>query len=372
MLLEASPSPDSPDVCRMLVPLPIDSLLPEVVRSLSACPTLVPRSSAREPERRPESAARAPRCRAGRRNHRPRAPPAGGSSRRQAGRRGARGGRRRARGIPGSLRGRVERPNSGPVRNGRRAYPPDDLGSPAPRRADGPPRRVPRAALARRRRARASSSPPALDAPRPSRRRHVGYPRRGCNRLLSRGPFSSAPRAAGFDVAIEYLPAPDERPLHSQESRVREVRALVNDELDGDMLVFLPGVGEIRRARRSVRRRSRAMPKLLVVHSCMARPPGSGARPRDSSCRPAKGDPLDERGGIIRHDRRRGRGRRRRPSRGVVQRMPPWSGLPHSSGWRKSAARPLRSAPAGQGESAPGAACASTRRRITTRGASTT
>jgi ATP-dependent helicase HrpB len=50
-----------------------------------------------------------------------------------------------------------------------------------------------------------------------------------------------------FDVAIEYLAAPDERPLHSQVASA--VRALVNNGLDGDVLVFLPGAAEIRRAR---------------------------------------------------------------------------------------------------------------------------
>jgi ATP-dependent helicase HrpB len=50
-----------------------------------------------------------------------------------------------------------------------------------------------------------------------------------------------------FDVAIEHLPAPDDRPLHSQVASA--VRALVNDGLDGDVLVFLPGAAEIRRAR---------------------------------------------------------------------------------------------------------------------------
>jgi ATP-dependent helicase HrpB len=50
-----------------------------------------------------------------------------------------------------------------------------------------------------------------------------------------------------FDVAIEYLPGNDERPLASQVASA--VRRLVNEGLDGDVLVFLPGAGEIRRAR---------------------------------------------------------------------------------------------------------------------------
>ena len=52
-----------------------------------------------------------------------------------------------------------------------------------------------------------------------------------------------------FDVAIEHLPvaqASDDRPL---ERRIAgAVRQLLRDEPDGDLLVFLPGAGEIRRA----------------------------------------------------------------------------------------------------------------------------
>jgi ATP-dependent helicase HrpB len=50
-----------------------------------------------------------------------------------------------------------------------------------------------------------------------------------------------------FDVAIEYLPSPDDRPLASQVASA--VRRLVLEGLDGDALVFLPGAAEIRRAR---------------------------------------------------------------------------------------------------------------------------
>jgi len=56
-------------------------------------------------------------------------------------------------------------------------------------------------------------------------------------------------RAEGrrFDVALEHLPSPDDRPLASQVASA--VRRLVVEGLDGDVLVFLPGAGEIRRAR---------------------------------------------------------------------------------------------------------------------------
>ncbi len=49
-----------------------------------------------------------------------------------------------------------------------------------------------------------------------------------------------------FDVALEHLAAPDERKLELQVASA--VRALVGGGLDGHVLVFLPGAGEIRRA----------------------------------------------------------------------------------------------------------------------------
>jgi ATP-dependent helicase HrpB len=71
---------------------------------------------------------------------------------------------------------------------------------------------------------------------------------------LATGPLAEylgAPvlRAEGrrFDVAIEHLPSPDDRPVASQVASA--VRSLVGGGLDGDVLVFLPGAGEIRRAR---------------------------------------------------------------------------------------------------------------------------
>ncbi|MBS2016762.1 MAG: ATP-dependent helicase HrpB [Deltaproteobacteria bacterium] len=70
---------------------------------------------------------------------------------------------------------------------------------------------------------------------------------------LDAGPvaeFLEAPivRSEGkrFDVAIEHLPAPDDRKLELQVASA--VRALVNQGLDGHVLVFLPGASEIRRA----------------------------------------------------------------------------------------------------------------------------
>jgi ATP-dependent helicase HrpB len=49
-----------------------------------------------------------------------------------------------------------------------------------------------------------------------------------------------------FEVAIEHLPARDERPLGSQVASA--VRRLVHEGLSGDVLVFLPGAADIRRA----------------------------------------------------------------------------------------------------------------------------
>jgi len=49
-----------------------------------------------------------------------------------------------------------------------------------------------------------------------------------------------------FPVDIEYLPAPDDRHLGKQIASA--VRKLLADGLDGDVLAFLPGAGEIRRA----------------------------------------------------------------------------------------------------------------------------
>src|SRR5262249_31523176 len=49
-----------------------------------------------------------------------------------------------------------------------------------------------------------------------------------------------------FDVAIEHLARPDERPLAEQVAAA--VNQLVSKNLDGDILVFLPGAAEIRRA----------------------------------------------------------------------------------------------------------------------------
>ncbi len=64
------------------------------------------------------------------------------------------------------------------------------------------------------------------------------------------GFLDSAPtlRSEGkrFDVAIEHLTRPDDRPLAEQVAD--SLRRLIAEGLDGDVLVFLPGAAEIRRA----------------------------------------------------------------------------------------------------------------------------
>jgi ATP-dependent helicase HrpB len=60
-----------------------------------------------------------------------------------------------------------------------------------------------------------------------------------CPRIRSEGRM--------FPVAIEFLPKPDERPLEKQ--IVSAVRRAVSEEATGDVLVFLPGAGEIRKAK---------------------------------------------------------------------------------------------------------------------------
>jgi len=71
-------------------------------------------------------------------------------------------------------------------------------------------------------------------------------------------------RAEGrmFEVAIEHLPRSDDRPLDSQVSSA--VRRLLEEGLDGDVLVFLPGAAEIRRAMETCGSLARGADLLLV------------------------------------------------------------------------------------------------------------
>ncbi len=62
--------------------------------------------------------------------------------------------------------------------------------------------------------------------------------------------LGNAPRLVSegrmFPLAIEHLAQPDDRPLEKQVSSA--VRSLLNDGPEGDLLVFLPGAAELRRA----------------------------------------------------------------------------------------------------------------------------
>ena len=53
-----------------------------------------------------------------------------------------------------------------------------------------------------------------------------------------------------FDVAIEHAATADDRPLATQVAAA--VRRVLRDEPDGDVLVFLPGAGDIRRAQAAI------------------------------------------------------------------------------------------------------------------------
>ena len=65
-----------------------------------------------------------------------------------------------------------------------------------------------------------------------------------------------------FPVSIEHLPAPDERPLEKQITSA--VRRLLTEEPSGDVLVFLPGAGEIRRALESLEALAREHDTLVL------------------------------------------------------------------------------------------------------------
>lgn len=83
-----------------------------------------------------------------------------------------------------------------------------------------------------------------------------------------------------FDVAVEHAPKRDDRPLESQVASA--VRELVHRGLDGDVLVFLPGAAEIRRAAEACEAVARSA-NLLVL-------PLHGALPladQDRAVRPA-------------------------------------------------------------------------------------
>jgi ATP-dependent helicase HrpB len=83
-----------------------------------------------------------------------------------------------------------------------------------------------------------------------------------------------------FDVEIEHLARADERPLHEQVAAA--VGRLVSEGLDGDVLVFLPGAAEIRRAREACEPLAeRHDPMVLPLHGELP------AAEQDAAVRPA-------------------------------------------------------------------------------------
>src|SRR5205085_5780781 len=83
-----------------------------------------------------------------------------------------------------------------------------------------------------------------------------------------------------FDVEIEHLTRPDERPLADQV--VAAVTHLVTEDLTGDVLVFLPGAAEIRRAQAACAElAARADLIILPLHGELA------AAEQDAAVRPA-------------------------------------------------------------------------------------
>jgi len=72
-----------------------------------------------------------------------------------------------------------------------------------------------------------------------------------------------------FPVAIDHIDLPDERPLEQQVAKA--IRRLVSEGLDGDVLVFLPGAAEIRRAREACEEvAARHGLLLLALHGDLA------------------------------------------------------------------------------------------------------
>ncbi len=83
-----------------------------------------------------------------------------------------------------------------------------------------------------------------------------------------------------FDVAVDHLPSPDDRPVSSQVASA--VRRLVVEGLDGDVLVFLDGAAEIRRALASCEKIARdADLALLPLHGSLT------VAEQDEAVRPA-------------------------------------------------------------------------------------
>ncbi len=85
-----------------------------------------------------------------------------------------------------------------------------------------------------------------------------------------------------FDLEIEHLPQPDDRPLEKQV--VSAVKTLVRRDAEGSVLVFLPGAGEIRKAREALGGLADGI-EVLPLHGDLtiaeqARAVGRGEKPK--------------------------------------------------------------------------------------------
>ncbi len=79
--------------------------------------------------------------------------------------------------------------------------------------------------------------------------------------FLGRCPELKSP-GRRFDVAVEHAPRTDERPLAEQVASA--VRKLVDEGLDGDVLVFLPGAAEIRKCAEALAATARKADLLVL------------------------------------------------------------------------------------------------------------
>jgi ATP-dependent helicase HrpB len=80
-------------------------------------------------------------------------------------------------------------------------------------------------------------------------------------RYLGDAPVLEVP-GRRFEVSVEHQSLPDGRPLETQVASA--LRKLIDDGLDGDVLVFLPGAAEIRKAREACEPLSRRADLLVV------------------------------------------------------------------------------------------------------------
>ena len=202
-------------------------------------------------------------------------------------------------GARGRLRGAVRSPGRGgdphPVRHRGRADPAAARGPRAARRRRGDHRRVPRAPPRRRPRARARRAAARRPA-RAAARRDVRDARRRAGRRVPR-------RCAGHPLGGPDVPARDRvrrssRTIASSASRSSAaVRRLAQDKLDGDVLVFLPGAGEIRRVAEDLADAA-AIHDLAVLplHGDLTADEQDARGPSEQQ---AQGDPRDQRRGDV-------------------------------------------------------------------------